>query len=206
MFSEILERLSALETQENKKIAVLDERLSALESRNNLLEKENDSLKERIKCLEDNKFIRLKLVPPVADDAVFEFSEKLLYFTGFQVGHVEMYDSRGNCMNLVDNIPIEMSRLNDICIVGAAGGGTANLTLFYPLYIAKESDGSSTFSIEPVPYGVERILYFREISNSKISVLHEKKFYIPCDTPLFDSQPHSMPSFHPNDTQIYYKI
>ena len=195
MFSEILEQLSSLK----KEYEILSNRVS-------LLEKENDYLKERIKCLEDNKFIRLKLVPPVADDGVFEFSEKLLYFTGFQICHIEMYDSRGNFINLVDNIPIDTSRLRDISIIGAAGGGTANLTLFYPLYIAKESDGSSTFSIEPVPYGVERILYFREISNSKISVLNEKKFYIPCDTPLFDSQPHSMPNFHPNDTQIYYKI
>jgi hypothetical protein len=207
MFSEILERLSALETREITKISVLDERLSALESRNNLLEKENDSLKERIKCLEDNKFIRLKLVPPVADDAVFEFSDKLLYFIEINIAHVEMYDSRGECLLLLNNIPIDKSRLRDICIVGGAKGGQGQvgLTLYSPLYIAKESDGSASFSIEAVPYGVERILYFREISNCNYSVLQKKNFYIPCDISLFDWQPHS-PNFHPNDTQIYYKI
>jgi len=225
MFSEILERLSTLEIRNNlleKETAYLKEQIDELRAGTKdfltdldnlkkldneklaLFEKENASLKERIECLEDNKFITLKLVPPISDDTIFEFSEKLLYFTEIKICFVEMLDSLGNCVNLLDNIPIDMSRLRDIGVDGG-NGFTVSLPLHSPLYIANETDKSTSILIEPVPSGVERILFFREISNCKSSVLQEKKFYIQIDYFQCNGDPVNA-NFHPNDIPIYYKV
>ncbi len=224
MFSQIFERLSALETtishlqEQNKRLE--KENAKRLQSEHeNRVEKDYEMLSNRISALEKEKenkdlndhqikYFRLQKIPKSYIDCELPVDLTKNFFVEIMICHVEL-----DCKSLLDCYEFDLSRLNEVCLVGG-NNFNACFTLNSPLYYKKESYDSNSVWIESVVSGAERILFLRQISQSRFENLIKIKFYIPINYlggdgfTIFNGQTFEGGSFNCNlsEIPIYYKI